>query len=460
MGVGISGWELVRAVSKQGQLGVLSGTAIDVVASRILQLGDQDGHFRRALAQFPDEAMAGRVLATHYVEGGIGPAAPFRTLLQFSLEASRESIELTICANFAQVWLAKQGHAHPVGVNYLEKMQVSFLHSLYGALLGGVDYVLVGAGVPNQVPAILHKLVHHERVSYHLDIAGGDSSDEKVYSHFDPSDFFPTGRAPLALPRFFPIIASASLAQALMRSGTIDGFVVEGPTAGGHNAPPRGQLHLTDAGEPVYGPKDEVDFDRLRKLGTPFWLAGSYASPEGLQKAMALGAQGIQVGSIFALCEESQLRDDLKHAIRSAGFRGEQRVFTDPRGSPTGFPFKIAILPETLTDHDLYISRTRVCDVRGLRRLYRTPEGTLGYRCPAELVVSYVKKGGDVAATTERKCLCNALLANISLGQRRAHGESELPLVTMGDDLSFLRDLMADESSSYTAEDALRYLLS
>ena len=39
-------------------------------------------------------------------------------------------------------------------------------------------------------------------------------------------------------------------------NGRVDGFVVEGPTAGGHNAPPRGKLQLNDAGEPIYGERD------------------------------------------------------------------------------------------------------------------------------------------------------------------------------------------------------------
>ena len=53
MGVGVSGWQLARAVSGMGQLGVVSGTAIDVVMARRLQSGDPDGDVRRALAHFP-----------------------------------------------------------------------------------------------------------------------------------------------------------------------------------------------------------------------------------------------------------------------------------------------------------------------------------------------------------------------------------------------------------------------
>jgi hypothetical protein len=43
--------------------------------------------------------------------------------------------------------------------------------------------------------------------------------------------------------------------------------------AGGHNAPPRGVMQLDEAGQPVYGPKDEVDLQQLAQLGKPFWCA-------------------------------------------------------------------------------------------------------------------------------------------------------------------------------------------
>jgi nitronate monooxygenase len=71
----------------------------------------------------------------------------------------------------------------------------------------------------------------------------------------------------------------------------IQGFVVELPTAGGHNAPPRGfrydpvaethAVDLNDKGEPVYGPKDEVDLLKFLQAshGVLFWMAGSYAHP-------------------------------------------------------------------------------------------------------------------------------------------------------------------------------------
>ena len=58
MGIAVSSWQLAREVSLAGQLGVVSGTALDGVLARVLQDGDPGGHRRRAMAHFPSPAMA------------------------------------------------------------------------------------------------------------------------------------------------------------------------------------------------------------------------------------------------------------------------------------------------------------------------------------------------------------------------------------------------------------------
>jgi nitronate monooxygenase len=61
MGVGISSWRLANAVSRLGQLGVVSGTALDSTLIRHLQKGDLGGHLARALKAFPVPEMAERI---------------------------------------------------------------------------------------------------------------------------------------------------------------------------------------------------------------------------------------------------------------------------------------------------------------------------------------------------------------------------------------------------------------
>ena len=130
MGVAISGWELARAVSRTGQLGVVSGTALEIVCARRLQLGDPGGHVRRALAHFPVPRVAEWILAAYFVEGGKPEADLFKAVPRFTLQPADRLQELTVAANFVEVWLAKEGHDGPVGINYLRKIELPLIFAL------------------------------------------------------------------------------------------------------------------------------------------------------------------------------------------------------------------------------------------------------------------------------------------------------------------------------------------
>jgi nitronate monooxygenase len=460
MGVAVSGWPLARAVSRLGQLGVVSGTALAVVLSRRLQLGDPGGELRHALAHFPFPRMAARVLANHFISGGKSSNVPFKLTPMPTLRPRRELVELTIVANFVEVFLAKQGHQGPVGVNYLEKIQLPTLPSLYGAMLGDVDYILMGAGIPRAIPGALDLLSNGQPASLAIDVEGA-LPGEKYASSFNPVDFSEGGVLKLKRPLFLGIVASATLAITLAKksSGRVDGFVIEGPTAGGHNAPPRGPLQLTPQGEPLYGPRDVPELDKIRALGLPFWLAGGYGHPAKLEEALALGAAGIQVGTPFAFCDESGIQPEIKRKALALSRLGKAFVFTDPVASPTGFPFKVAQIENTLSDAAKYEARHRICDLGYLRHPYRKANGTIGYRCPAEPIKQYLRKGGTVSQTVGRKCVCNALPASVGFPQVRGEGVDELALVTAGDDLSHISQFLPSGCDSYSAADVLSKLL-
>ncbi len=453
MGVAVSSWRLANAVSKQGQLGVVSGTALDTVLARRLQLGDFEGDLAEAMAQFPDQAMADRVWDRYFISGGKAPGAAFRAKPIWTLSPSRALVELTIVGAFVEVWLAKRGHSNPVGINLLEKIQLPTIATLYGAMLAGVDVVLMGAGIPRNIPPLLDYLVAGKGCSLPIDVAGG----EPAQIHFEPGEYL--GGCP-SKPLFFAIVASASLAQVMAKkcSPPADGFIVEGWKAGGHNAPPRGAMQLSESGEPVYGERDEVDFAKFRELGLPFWLAGSCGTAEGLKAAQELGAQGIQVGTAFAFCDESGIAPRLKSQVVRASVEGATHVFTDPKASPTGFPFKVYQLAGTASEEDVIQERERICDLGYLREAYRQADGKVGFRCAAEPVEDYVRKGGDAENCTGRKCVCNGLIGTIGLAQSRK-GIAEPSLITAGDDVSGIARFLKAGETSYSASDVLEALL-
>ncbi|MCA9215128.1 MAG: nitronate monooxygenase [Planctomycetales bacterium] len=462
MGVAVSGWPLAKAVSKEGQLGVVAGTALDTVLIRRLQLGDAGGHVRRALSEFPYQKMAERILHQYFVPGGKSEAEPFAASQLHTVHPSSRQRELIVVANFVEVYLAKEGHNGLVGVNYLEKIQLPTLPSLYGAMLAGVDYVLMGAGIPQLIPGTLDRLSNGEAVELPLRVADA-KNDDKFVSYFDPGEFT-NGEVPwLQRPKFLPIVSSATLATMLARksNGKIDGFVVEGPTAGGHNAPPRGKMQLNTRGEPIYGERDNADLKAMRALDLPFWLAGSYGSPEGVEDSLRVGAAGVQVGTAFAYCRESGITEEIKRQVLQASRTGQLDVFTDPLASPAGFPFKVLRIDGTLSESSCYASRQRQCDLGYLRQAYRKDDGSVGWRCPAEHVDTFTRKGGDENDAHGRKCLCNCLLANVGLGQCRRNGYQEIPMVTSGDEVMNVARFLPDaHAESYSASDVIRHLLS
>ena len=460
MGVGVSDWVLARAVSIRGQLGVVSGTALDSLFVRRLQDGDEGGNLRRAMEHFPIPGVSDEVLTRYFLEGGRPPGTPYKPVPMYKQVVSRVRHQLTMLANFCEVWLAKEGHDGKVGINLLTKVQMPNLGSLYGAMLAGVDYVLMGAGIPREIPGVLDRFAEHRAASIKLDVEGL-GRDEVEYLTFDPMDHWTEAEPPLLRrPFFLPIIASNSLATMLARkaTGRVDGFVIEGPTAGGHNAPPRGELVMDDSGQPVYGERDVVDLEKMKELGLPFWLAGGTGAPDKMRESLDRGAAGIQVGTLFAYANESGVSREHKERVLVESRDEPVRVFTDLRASPTGFPFKVVQLDGTISSEAVYRARERVCDLGYLRDAYRMENGRLGYRCAAEPVDTFVKKGGELADTVGRKCLCNALMADIGYGQVRDQGEVEKPLLTSGDDLLSIQRFAAGRTE-YSAADVIDYLL-
>jgi len=148
----------------------------------------------------------------------------------------------------------------------------------------------------------------------------------------------------------------------------------------------------------------------------------------------------------------------IKQHVLQLSREGRARVFTDPFASPTGFPLKVAQVPNTLSEASAFSERARVCDLGYLRHLYDTDDG-VGYRCPAEPIDDYLRKGGMRADTEGRKCVCNGLLATIGIGQVRPGTGVELPLVTAGNDVETVASFLKPGASSYTAAEVIDALL-
>ncbi|MFZ4405297.1 MAG: nitronate monooxygenase [Pseudobdellovibrionaceae bacterium] len=461
MGIGVSNWVLAKAVAMQGEMGVVSGTCMNSVLIRRLQDGDEGGHCRRAMAAFPVPEVAESVLNKYFLPEG-RQGKPYKRSPMFAQVYNKELAHTTVLSNFVEVYLAKEGHNGLVGINLLEKIVLPNLPSIYGAMLAGVDYVLMGAGIPREIPGALDKFSKHQAASLKLPVEGA-LPDDDYRLHFDPKEFFDVSSwSDLKRPLFLPIVSSAVLALNLSKkaTGRVDGFIIEHWTAGGHNAPPRGQMQLDADGQPIYGERDEVDFAKFKEMGLPFWLAGSCGTPERLQESIALGAQGVQVGTAFAFCDESGLSDSSKNSVRQAVYEGKSfQVYTDPLASPSGFPFKVVMKEDTLWKDEVYQARPRKCDLGYLRTAYRQENGTAGFRCAAEPIAAYLKKGGTMEETQGRKCLCNGLFAGVGMGQNQESGYDEAEIMTAGDDIVNLKRFLKN-GPSFSAADVIHDLRS
>jgi nitronate monooxygenase len=459
MGIGVSNWVLARAVALRGQMGVVSGTCIDSLFIRRLQDGDPGGHMRRAMDAFPLPDVSAEALREYFLPDGLEDGGSYKLLSMWRQTVSKAREQITMLSSFAEVYLAKEGHDGPVGINLLTKVEMPNLATLYGAMMAGVDFVLMGAGIPREIPGALDAFAAGQPAKMKLSVEGLGRGEHEHLT-FDPRDHFEGEPPQLKRPRFLPIVSSHTLASMLVRkaTGQVDGFIVEGPTAGGHNAPPRGQLEVNERGEPIYGERDEVDLAAMVEIGLPFWLAGGTGSPQALKAALDSGAAGVQVGTLFAYADESGIEEGVKETVLKQVQAGKIDVKTDLRASPTGFPFKVVQIQGTNASPQQYQRRKRVCDLGYLRTAYKREDGRVDYRCAAEPVKTYVKKGGREEDTEGRKCLCNALMADIGHPQMRKDGP-ERPIVTSGDDLEHI-DRFTEGRRRYTADEVIDYLLS
>jgi len=461
MGVGVSDWHLAGTVAAEGAMGVISGTVIGPVLARRLQNGDLDGSSRLALSAFPDQKIANRIIENYYIPGGRQPDQPYKTVPMFDDKNRQIALDLNLAGAFVEVWLAKHLAAQkndkpgPIGMNLLTKLQAPTLSALYGAMLAKVDCIIMGAGIPYEIPQALNDLAAGTITTIRFDVTDAKQPHDLT---FDPASYAISADK-LIRPAFLAVVSSNTLAKRLsLREIPPNGLVIEGPVAGGHNAPPRDKVKVE------YGERDKVDLEPIVNLGLPFWLAGGYDSPEKLKEAKTGGANGIQVGTAFLVCQESGLDPSIRQKVIDLAINEGVEVATDMRASPTSMPFKVVQLSGTLSEDKIYENRARKCDLGFLREPHAVvkDDGTeeIQFRCPAEPEEDYVKHGGSLADTLGRVCLCNGLLATIGLGQIR-HGQAEKPIITAGDILTDVtRQLVAIYGLHFSAKQVLGYLRS
>jgi len=276
------------------------------------------------------------------------------------------------------------------GINIMVALQRDYESSVRAAIDAGADAIVSGAGLPLSLPAIKS----------------------------------PGGTA------LIPIVSSARALELICRRWERehyrpDAVVLEGPLAGGHLGFRVDQVDLEENTlERLLPPVKEV----ARAHGDfPVIVAGGIYTHEDIRRFLALGADGVQMGTRFLATEESSALPAYKQAVLRA--RPEGILVAGDPGSPCGLPFRV------LRDSPMYqsaLARRRVpkCDKGYV--LLKDAQGRFT-RCPA-------KEDNE-----HFFCICNGLCSAAGFDADR-----EEPLYTAGasaarvDRILPVGDLMAE----------------
>ena len=254
MGIGISSAELSGTVSKYGGLGVLSSVALDYLISQKF-----NKHFKQ------------------------------REAVKIEIEEAR-----------------KISGQKPLGINIMVAIQKHYKDSVLGALDGGVDVIISGAGLPLQLPEIV---AEHERVNE---------------------------------VKLIPIVSSARAFELIckrwQRSNRLpDAVVVEGPLAGGH-------IGWRDV-EEAYKPENrlEVLVKDVLKAAEPYQIpviaAGGIYTHEDILQYLEMGCKAVQMGTRFLATIESGATNQYKEAVVNC--KEEDIILSTQPGSPCGLLFRV-----------------------------------------------------------------------------------------------------------------------
>lgn len=466
-GINVSNHYSSRAFALAGA-GQTAGTFSVTVASAVAyaMLRRNDPYYLRALQEFEKDIPEAAQIIRDRVSRKRG-------VPMYTAKINPVVVWLTVFGSYAMTWLAGRGHPYPVGANMLTKVSYPHIFCIWGIMLAmrrrppyAVTYIAAGAGIPLDILESANTLTTGRVVTYpceakvrNLDSRGQLIDGEKggvwpvtldiaeLTREFSRETRDRLLHMELQRPLMIGIVSSAVLAQNMQKRshGGFDGFVIELKTAGGH-------VHILKLGK-------TPALHRFQNLNpqVPFWLAGGYASPEKLVEAKELGAAGVQYGSITAFAEESGFEPSLRQMLLQAIRDGDLEVVLDMLASPTGFPFHVALRPQHWV---------RSCDVGHLRvpvivRQEGRAERVL-FRCSAEPIDQFVRKGGDQADTSDRECLCRQLLGAAGLENPVTH-QVDSPIVTLGREAveqvpRFLDWLDTRPGKTYTAESVIEYM--
>lgn len=266
MGIGISLYELASAVGRKECIGTVSSAALDQLTAK--RLGrDRMSQVEATANEIADTRQSGSIAA----------------------------------------------------INIMYALFSSYEQSIEGAIEGGVDIIISGAGLPMNLPSIVEKFTH--------------TKDHAI--------------------SLIPIVSSARALELICRRWDRQGYrpdavVLEGPKAGGHIGWNYSQVKKAGANflkeydlfAKLLNPVLDVANRYQNDFGPiPVIVAGGIYTHEDITYALSRGAAAVQIGTRFAATEESGGSDLFKQAIVDAS-EEDITLATEDWGSPCKLPFR------------------------------------------------------------------------------------------------------------------------
>jgi len=321
----------------------------------------------------PELTIKGKTIRLPIIQGGMGVGVSLHRLasavavLGAAGVVSSAALDVIVSARlgkkvdpyeaaYCEITEAKKSGGY-IGMNIMVALVRDYEASVKGSLDAGVDAIISGAGLPLSLPAIQ-----------------------------PPRD-----------TALIPIVSSARALEVICKKwGRLgyrpDAVVLEGPLAGGHIGFQLDQWQLPENALENLLPSVK---DAARKHGDiPVIVAGGIYSHEDIRRFIAMGADGVQMGTRFLATHESSATDSYKQAVVEATVK-DILVSAVPC-SPCGLPFRL------LTKSPMYIAtlnQTRVPICNKGYVLQRDNEGRLT-KCAAKL------------PGWQYFCICNGLISS------------------------------------------------
>ena len=310
-----------------------------------------------AIPQLPSLTIKGMHLSLPIIQGGMGVGVSLYPLACAVALAGGLGLLSSACLDLIvservghkvdtyeavrhEVAAAKSGGGF-AGINIMVALQRDYEASVRAAIDAGADAIVSGAGLPLSLPAIK---------------PAGDTA-------------------------LIPIVSSARALDIICRRWERqhyrpDAVVLEGPLAGGHLGFRADQLDLEEnTPERLLPPVKEV---AQAHGDIPVIVAGGIYTHEDIRRFLALGADGVQMGTRFLATEESSASEAYKQAVLRARPEGIL-VASDP-GSPCGLPFRV-LRESPMYQSALARRRAPMCDKGYV--LLKDAKGHFT-RCPAK----------------------------------------------------------------------------